>query len=187
MTMKIDSLPLIAWQDLNMAVFVKNLEGRYLWANRFFITNAGLNALGDVQKRQDTDFPWHAYADLLKNNDQLLFGNGNGISVKERITRYSGDTIDIVSRKDPLFNSKNRLVGLLGFSLELPAISSIHQLTARENSVMQLLVNGCTCKKIGRQLGISHRTVETHINNAKQKLGVETRSELIRLFIQSSP
>lgn len=187
MIMNIDSLPLNAWQDLHMAVFIKNLKGKYLWANSFFITNAGLNSLCDVQKRQDTDFPWHRYADLLKNNDQLLFGNGHGISVKERIIRFGGDTVDIVSRKDPLFDSKNQLVGLLGFSLQLPAISSVLPLTPREQSIVQLLVKGYTCKQIGRELGISPRTVETHLDNAKHKLDVKTRAELIHFFVQYPP
>jgi ATP/maltotriose-dependent transcriptional regulator MalT len=51
-------------------------------------------------------------------------------------------------------------------------------LTAREHQISQLATHGLTNRQIGSRLGISTRTVETHLHRAYDKLGVRTRSEL---------
>jgi hypothetical protein len=44
---------------------------------------------------------------------------------------------------------------------------------------MELVVRGRTNKEVGRQLGISHRTVEVYRGRVMQKLQVETLLELV--------
>ena len=51
--------------------------------------------------------------------------------------------------------------------------------TAREREVAQLLVIGKTSKQIGRDLGISHRTVEAHRARLMRRLNVATPGEMI--------
>lgn len=179
----LESLPLHAYQDLNLAVFVKNLKGCYLWANQFFIKqSAGLESLNEVYNKQDYHFSWHHYADLLRMNDQLLFESRSSLSSYERIRRYDHTVVDILTKKSPLFDREHHLVGLIGFSMELPNSSSIQTLTPREYNTVSLLSKGYTDKQTAKKLGISPRTVEAHINHAKQKLDVTTRSELIAVF-----
>ena len=57
--------------------------------------------------------------------------------------------------------------------------SRLGRLTAREREVMELVVHGYTNKQVGRQLGISHRTVEVYRGRVMQKLQVETLLELV--------
>lgn len=52
------------------------------------------------------------------------------------------------------------------------------QLTARELDVAELTVLGLSNAEIGGRLGISSRTVETHMTRIRQKLGVGTRAEV---------
>jgi DNA-binding CsgD family transcriptional regulator len=54
-------------------------------------------------------------------------------------------------------------------------------LTRRERDVVVLAVHGFTARRIGEQLFIGERTVETHLANAYGKLGVRTKVELARL------
>jgi DNA-binding CsgD family transcriptional regulator len=54
-------------------------------------------------------------------------------------------------------------------------------LTRRERDVVLLAVHGLTARRIGEQLFIGERTVETHLANAYGKLGVRTKVELARL------
>ena len=49
-------------------------------------------------------------------------------------------------------------------------------LTNREREVLELVGVGCTTPAIARRLGIAVSTVETHVKNAKMKLGVSTRA-----------
>jgi two-component system response regulator NreC len=52
-------------------------------------------------------------------------------------------------------------------------------LTARELQVLSLLALGHTNQEVARRLYVSVRTVETHRARVRDKLGTETRAELI--------
>jgi DNA-binding CsgD family transcriptional regulator len=51
-------------------------------------------------------------------------------------------------------------------------------LTRTEHEVVELLLGGRTNRMIGEQLGISRRTVETHLSHVFGKVGIRTRVEL---------
>lgn len=53
-------------------------------------------------------------------------------------------------------------------------------LTWRERQVVALVAEGLANKVVAQRLGISARTVEGHLNHAFAKLGVATRTELVR-------
>ena len=52
------------------------------------------------------------------------------------------------------------------------------EFTARENDVAELATLGLTNAAIGERLGISARTVESHLAQVRAKLGVRTRAEV---------
>ncbi len=56
-------------------------------------------------------------------------------------------------------------------------------LTARERDVVALAAQGLANKAIARELGISPRTVEGHLNHVFDKLGTTSRTELVRLAL----
>jgi RNA polymerase sigma factor (sigma-70 family) len=60
-------------------------------------------------------------------------------------------------------------------------------LTAREREVVTWAVEGMTNKEIATQLGISEKTVKTHLQNVFRKLKVSRRVQLLRLRLTSSP
>jgi DNA-binding NarL/FixJ family response regulator len=55
----------------------------------------------------------------------------------------------------------------------------LKSLTARERQVLQLAAEGATSAAIGKRLGISPRTAETHRAHMMRKLGLRTQSDLI--------
>ena len=57
-------------------------------------------------------------------------------------------------------------------------------LTDRETDVLRLVAKGMTAKQIGARLGLSHRTVETHVQNTLRKLQLHNRSQLVRYAIE---
>ena len=61
----------------------------------------------------------------------------------------------------------------------------LEMLTSREREVLDLSLEGLSCKTIARELGISHRTVELHRSHLLEKLGVASVSELLRLKLGS--
>ncbi len=55
----------------------------------------------------------------------------------------------------------------------------IHELTSRENEVLQWLGKGLLYKEIGNKLNISIGTVRQHIHNIYEKLHVQNRTEAL--------
>ncbi|TIT45686.1 MAG: LuxR family transcriptional regulator, partial [Mesorhizobium sp.] len=58
-------------------------------------------------------------------------------------------------------------------------------LTAREYECLQWAARGKTAWEIGCILGITRRTAAFHLDNARRKLGVTTRSQLVARFVNS--
>ena len=70
------------------------------------------------------------------------------------------------------------------------AASPIERLTDRELEVFQLIGQGLATRQIASQLHLSHKTIEVHRMNIKQKLGVTSAPELIRYavrWVESQP
>jgi len=51
-------------------------------------------------------------------------------------------------------------------------------LSAREVEVVQLVVQGLTNRQIADRLGIGERTVDTHVDHVRDKLGLRTRAQI---------
>ena len=61
--------------------------------------------------------------------------------------------------------------------------STALQLTPQEQQVAQLVSHGRSNDEVAAQLFLSRRTVEFHLSNAYQKLGVRSRGDLVRLAL----
>lgn len=58
------------------------------------------------------------------------------------------------------------------------------ELTERETEVLRLVAKGLTARQIGTRLGVSHRTVENHVQATLRKLHLANRVELARYAIE---
>jgi DNA-binding CsgD family transcriptional regulator len=61
-----------------------------------------------------------------------------------------------------------------------------YKISKREREIMELILEGKSNKEIEGQLFISFNTVKNHIYNLYQKLGVNSRSQLMHLVMKSS-
>ena len=57
-------------------------------------------------------------------------------------------------------------------------------LSPREQQVIHHLARGCTDREIGDVLGISMRTVQSHLDRIREKTGRRRRAELTRLALE---
>jgi DNA-binding NarL/FixJ family response regulator len=58
------------------------------------------------------------------------------------------------------------------------------RLTERETDVLRLVAKGMTARQIAARLVLSHRTVESHVQNTLRKLHLRNRVELTRFAIE---
>ncbi|MGH2732242.1 MAG: LuxR C-terminal-related transcriptional regulator [Actinomycetota bacterium] len=57
-------------------------------------------------------------------------------------------------------------------------------LTPREREVLELLSDGLSARQVARRLGLSERTINTHVANLYRKLGVSNRVQAVREAIR---
>ena len=74
--------------------------------------------------------------------------------------------------ESPLAPKAARAAGRLANGATAPA-----ELTDREREVLVLLASGMANKQIARRLGISEKTVKTHLTNVFQRIGVRDRTQ----------
>jgi DNA-binding CsgD family transcriptional regulator len=65
-------------------------------------------------------------------------------------------------------------------------VFSIDTLSDREMEVFQLIGNGYSTRQIAQKLGLSSKTIDSYREHLKQKLSLETGSDLVRHAIQWS-
>lgn len=61
------------------------------------------------------------------------------------------------------------------------------RLSERESQVLAAIVAGRETKEIGRDLGISHRTVEAHRIHIREKLGARNTADIVRIAMTLPP
>jgi len=97
----------------------------------------------------------------------------------------AADLVDAVRRTaagEAVFTSG--LAGLvLGEFRRTETDDGAPRLTERETEVLRLVAKGLTAKQAGERLGVSHRTVENHVQNTLQKLQLHNRVQLVRYAV----
>ena len=58
------------------------------------------------------------------------------------------------------------------------------RLTPRETDVLRLVAKGLTARQVAERLGLSHRTVENHVQNTLTKLALHNRVQLVRYAVE---
>jgi len=66
------------------------------------------------------------------------------------------------------------------------AVSEEETLSRREREVLQLIAEGCTNKQIAPHLGISTKTVESHVMRVKKKLNVRETAGLVQYVLHKN-
>lgn len=61
------------------------------------------------------------------------------------------------------------------------------KLTRRETEIVELLVDDLTDKEIARELGITHRTVRTHLERIYRKQRVRSRTGAVAAWLTTKP
>jgi DNA-binding NarL/FixJ family response regulator len=88
------------------------------------------------------------------------------------------DAITTVAAGEACFSPRLAAFVLQAFSAPAPEKNELESLTPREREVLHHLARGYAYKRIAQRLGISDRTVETHVGNVLRKLQLTSRHEV---------
>jgi DNA-binding NarL/FixJ family response regulator len=125
-------------------------------------------------------FTMHDTATLVR---EILEAGARGFLLKSDARRFLIAAVESLSAHKPFFTSQVSETLLETFLAKASTADSV--LTAREKSVVQLIAEGQTNKKIADALSISLKTVETHRASAMRKLNLDTTAALIRYAIRN--
>jgi DNA-binding NarL/FixJ family response regulator len=70
---------------------------------------------------------------------------------------------------------------------EQPSLLPLNALSGREKEVLPLLLEGHTYPQIGEKLFISPYTVKAHVRHIYEKCQVNSRAQLLHLFLEYLP
>jgi DNA-binding CsgD family transcriptional regulator len=194
--------------QLPFNVYFMNSGSEIVSMNPITVATCGWRSLDNAIGKSVRDLWPDKYAKAALANDSDAMLSRQLKIVEEYAFHGNTDDVQALSFKFPWFNAEHELLGIFGCSLILNVdhgyslASSIAMLTntgllspapaettkpaaekkffsTREMDVLRHLVRAKTAKEIGILLGLSYRTVQHYIENAKHKLGVSSRSELI--------
>ena len=110
--------------------------------------------------------PWYSH------NHELLGIFGYAVLLNDRSFNEIANDITRFSK----FLQHSRQLQILN---TIRCSDAMQYFSPRETDVSRLLVRGKTARQISETLGLSSRTVETHLLNMKRKLNVDTKSQLL--------
>ena len=129
----------------------------------------------------DTCFLALSVSDAPEDVIAVIRAGARGYVTKTIDAERLAEAIDRVAEGDAVFSPR-----LAGFVLDAfrgdptPGASDLDQLTPREQEVLRLIARGYLYKEVAFNLGISAKTVESHVATVLRKLQFTNRHELSR-------
>ncbi len=99
-------------------VYWKNNQGRYLGCNLAQAQDLNLNHCDDIIGKTDYDLSTKDKADQFWEVDNQVLSFGKTIEVEEEIIK-NGENRIVISKKSPLYDELNQVIGLLGISFDI--------------------------------------------------------------------
>jgi DNA-binding NarL/FixJ family response regulator len=125
-------------------------------------------------------FTMHDTATLVR---EVLEAGAKGFLLKSDARKFLIAAVESLAAHKPFFTGKVSEALLDAYLAKGTAPASV--LTSREKSVVQLIAEGQTNKRIADILRVGVKTVETHRASALRKLNLDTTAALIRYAIRN--
>jgi PAS domain S-box-containing protein len=168
-------------EHLNVPIFVKSKNGKYVYCNTAFTKLIG-KPLDEIINRTPSEILSGGLADAIKKQDRDLENLDN--QNKDNPTQHNQSEIDLSIKKWVIYDINHDATGFIGaihpISKNLKPVSNEYKkLTKRETEVLMLLAKGGSIKGIASSLGISPHTATDHIKSIYLKLNVHSKNEAI--------
>lgn len=190
----LDHLPgYIGWKDLNR---------HYIGANKALLELKGFRHVEELAGKTDEELsPWAIEENKLFQQQDFRVINGEKVAT----VHFNAKTSEVFRlEKCPLTDQNNQVTGLIyhcrpctknevfrilkqlddKWHISPPHYTpndnkNIYGLTEREHECVFLLIRGKSAKGIGALLSLSKRTVESYIENIKNKMDCRNKAEIL--------
>lgn len=102
------------YEDAPVAIFSKDVAGRYTLANALTVAAFGVDPIG----RTDYELLPSACADALRANDLQVMQDRQPRLLEERLYTHQGERI-VLARKSALIDDDDQVVGIMGVSVDI--------------------------------------------------------------------
>ncbi|MDR0678199.1 MAG: PAS domain-containing sensor histidine kinase [Holosporaceae bacterium] len=100
-------------------IFWKDKNGVYLGCNQMEAEMVGLSSPEHIIGKTDYALSWKCIADLLRETDKRIMRTGIPEEIIETPTLADGRQIMMLTKKSPLYDNKNNIIGIIGVSLDM--------------------------------------------------------------------
>ncbi len=122
------------------AIFVKDLEGRYLLLNPETARVIG-KTVAQALGRDDTALFPAQQAEMIRANDHRVIAENRIQTFEERLASVDGERT-FLATKGPLRDADGRVVGMFGISRDITGRKRAEEILAAQNQVMRMVADG---------------------------------------------
>jgi PAS domain S-box-containing protein len=164
--------------DMPGYVYVKDKNGVYLAANKFFLQIAGLKSLSELLGKTDRDLPWKERNVEYQKNDEYVMETGESIDCEEVVKTSDGETRIFITEKKPLKDRNGNIIGVIGNSLDITENKKIYTLqknqevTEKTIKFMEMLVSN-----IAHELRTPQAIIKLNIDLLEHSYSLKNLSE----------
>jgi PAS domain S-box-containing protein len=170
----------LVMDNIPIAIFLKDLESRYIGCNRVFADLAGLEPEEMIGKT-DLDMPWTSYeADFFRDWDRRVMDTGDPeFGIHEVIHRRDGTALPIETTKVPLVDASGRVIGLLGTSTDISETIRAEEELKQSFAVLDERVKLRTAE-LSRANGTLRREVDERIRLQAEERQLRSYADAMR-------
>jgi PAS domain S-box-containing protein len=112
-------------------IYFKDLESRFIRANKAISTWFGVADPSDLVGKTDLDFFSKEHAEQALNDERAILATGRPVDKEERETWEDHPDTWVFSQKRPLYDNEGRIIGTLGISKDITARKNADDLIQR--------------------------------------------------------
>ncbi len=173
--------------NINESVILVNPEKKIVMLNKRARELLNGGGTGDVLQFSK-NIPEYS---MIDNKAQaLLEGRGGNFSCRVSYFDGSGNARHFNARFSLVRDRFDDILGVLIIAREdkdLQHLQSFYNITGRQMDIISMAVSGLSNRELAAHLAISEKTVENHMINIYNKLGINNKIELYNLVKQYSP
>lgn len=195
--------------------YFKDTQGRYLSASESLVKIAGMKQHQQFCGLTDPELPWIEFADYFQQIDRHVLKTKQQDFRIHKAPIVGGDIVTVITHKKPYITPEGTtgLLGSSSFLENPDRLARIEQrfksdlsidpelsitqdyvlidkyenlnLSKRESECVYYYIRGYTAKQIAQRLTLSYRSIESYLDNVRNKLGTNNKIDMMLRVIET--